>query len=31
MPLPAIVWRDKAGNLTLVKRFGYEDFKDRLS
>ncbi len=31
MPLPSIVWRDKAGNLTLVKRFGYEDFKDRLS
>ena len=31
MPLPAIVWRDREGKLTLVKRFGYEDFKTRLS
>ena len=31
MPLPSIVWRDKDGNLTLVKQFGYEDFKNRLS
>ena len=31
MPLPAIVWRDKDGSLTLVKQFGYEDFKNRLS
>ena len=31
MPLPSIVWRDRDGNLTLVKQFGYEDFKNRLS
>ena len=31
MPLPAIVWRDKDGGLFLVRSFGYEDFKSRLS
>ncbi len=31
MPLPAIVWRNAQGELSLVKRFGYEDFKGRLS
>lgn len=31
MPLPDIVWRDKDGNLEIVKTFGYEDFKGRLS
>ena len=31
MPLPAIVWRDTAGACRVVKRFGYEDFKGRLS
>ena len=31
MPLPAIVWRSAQGELSLVKRFGYEDFKGRLS
>lgn len=31
MPLPAIVWRDANGQEKLVKAFGYEDFKDRLS
>lgn len=31
MPLPAIVWRDTAGECRVVKTFGYEDFKNRLS
>ena len=31
MPLPSIVWRDKDGALFLVRSFGYEDFKTRLS
>ena len=31
MPLPAIVWRDKDGNQRVVRQFGYEDFKGRLS
>ncbi len=31
MPLPAIAWRDTEGAVTLVKKFGYEDFKGRLS
>lgn len=31
MALPSIVWRDKNGNCFLVRRFGYEDFKERLS
>ncbi|MDY4168253.1 MAG: carboxynorspermidine decarboxylase [Fournierella sp.] len=31
MPLPAIVWRDANGQEKLVKAFGYEDFKNRLS
>ena len=31
MPLPAILWRDEQGQGWLVKEFGYEDFKNRLS
>jgi carboxynorspermidine decarboxylase len=31
MPLPDICWRSKEGEISLVKRFGYEDFKNRLS
>ena len=31
MPLPAIVWRDTAGKCRVVREFGYEDFKNRLS
>lgn len=31
MPLPAIGYRDESGKLYLVKEFGYEDFKSRLS
>ena len=31
MPLPDIVWQDLSGKPTLVRRFGYEDFKTRLS
>lgn len=31
MPLPDIVWEDREGKKCLVKRFGYEDFKGRLS
>ena len=31
MPLPAIVWRNANGEEKLVKSFGYEDFKNRLS
>ena len=31
MPLPAIVWRDRKGEDTVVRSFGYEDFKTRLS
>jgi carboxynorspermidine decarboxylase len=29
--LPSIAWHDKAGNTTIFKEFGYEDFKNRLS
>ena len=29
--LPAILWRDEQGQGWLVKEFGYEDFKNRLS
>lgn len=31
MPLPSIVYRDKSGNEHLIKTFGYQDFKNRLS
>jgi len=31
MPLPAIVLRRKDGSCQILKRFGYEDFKGRLS
>ena len=31
MALPSIVWRDEGGRESLVKSFGYEDFKGRLS
>jgi carboxynorspermidine decarboxylase len=31
MPLPAILWRTEQGELHTVRRFGYEDFKGRLS
>lgn len=31
MPLPAIGYRDESGQLYLVKEFGYDDFKSRLS
>ena len=31
MPLPAIALRRKDGDCVMVKRFGYEDFKRRLS
>ncbi|MCM1025870.1 MAG: carboxynorspermidine decarboxylase [Roseburia sp.] len=31
MPLPAIVLREKSGEYRMVKRFGYEDFRNRLS
>ena len=31
MPLPAIVRRDVEGNFRVVKSFGYEDFRCRLS
>ena len=31
MPLPDIDVMDKNGNCRVVKRFGYEDFKSRLS
>lgn len=31
MPLPAIALREKSGSCRIVKRFGYEDFKNRLS
>ena len=30
MPLPAILKRDEKGDISLIKRFGYEDFKMRL-
>lgn len=30
-PLPDLVWKDRSGNLKLVKKFGYETFKERLS
>lgn len=31
MPLPAIAYRDKAGQIIPVRTFGYGDFKNRLS
>ena len=31
MALPSIAWRDESGRVSLVKSFGYEDFKGRLS
>ncbi len=31
MPLPAIVLRDKEGECHIIKKFGYEDFRNRLS
>lgn len=31
MPLPDIVCKDRTGEMRLVKKFGYEDFKGRLS
>ena len=31
IPLPSIVMKDKNGTLHLLKEFGYEDFRDRLS
>lgn len=31
MPLPAIAYRDKAGQIVPVRTFGYGDFKNRLS
>ncbi|RUM73352.1 MAG: carboxynorspermidine decarboxylase [Sulfurovum sp.] len=31
IPLPSIVMKDKNGTLHLVREFGYEDFRDRLS
>ncbi len=31
MPLPSIVWRAASGEEVLVRSFGYEDFKQRLS
>ena len=31
MGLPAILWRTEGGQIRVVRRFGYEDFKMRLS
>lgn len=31
MPLPSIVWRDQEGACRIIRSFGYEDFKSRLS
>ena len=31
MPLPALVLREKSGDCRILKQFGYEDFKGRLS
>ena len=31
MPLPSIVWRSRDGEQRVVRQFGYEDFKGRLS
>ena len=31
VPLPSIVIKDKEGDINIVKEFGYEDFRDRLS
>lgn len=31
MPLPSIVYRNQEGEFRLVKEFGYEDFRNRLS
>ena len=29
--LPSIVWRDKKGKIKVIRQFGYQDFKQRLS
>lgn len=31
MPLPALVFRKRDGNCEIIRSFGYEDFKGRLS
>ena len=31
MPLPSIVWRDQEGVCRIIRSFGYENFKSRLS
>ena len=31
MNLPSILWREETGRVRTVRRFGYEDFKMRLS
>ena len=31
MPLPSIVWRDQEGACRIIRSFGYENFKSRLS
>ena len=31
MPLPAIAWRNGAGEIQVIRQFGYQDFKGRLS
>lgn len=31
MPLPDIVWQEEGGDYRVLRRFGYEDFKRRLS
>jgi hypothetical protein len=31
MPLPAIAVMDEKGEIEIIKKFGYEDFKERLS
>ena len=31
MKLPSIAWADTEGKVTLIKKFGYLDFKNRLS
>ena len=31
MPLPSLAWKDRSGEIRLIRQFGYEDFKNRLS
>jgi len=31
MQLPSIALRDKMGKIKVIKKFGYKDFKNRLS